>query len=109
MEEYIFLFKSSGQYIGFLYNDFIYTRDGNFLGWLDSDIKVVWGKSGSYKGKLVNIDGHYYILRNLLEMPPIPQTPKRTPVPPPLPFQQENIPPITLPPFFIDGFGYIYY
>jgi hypothetical protein len=102
--DYKFVFKSTGQYIGFVYNNNLFTRDGIFSGWIDMNTSVVWNQFGHYKGKMTKIGDAFYILKNLFEIPPIPQSPKPPLTPPPLPLQQENIFPIELQPFIVDGY-----
>lgn len=72
------IFRSSGQYLGFIYNDNLFSRDGIYLGWLEGD--NVWDSNGSYRGKLVPISGHYYILKNEFVISPIPRIPKLSPL-----------------------------
>ena len=101
MDKYIF--KSSGNYLGFITNNFIFSRDGVYLGWVDEN-KYVWDTSGRYKGGLSTIGEYEYIVRHQYTMSPVPRAPKITPPTPAIPPPVPNIPPINLQIGFEDGF-----
>jgi hypothetical protein len=101
MDEYIF--KSSGQYLGFIKNLNVYTWEGKYLGWIENNF--VWDPNGQFKGKIMKLNEHNYILKNIYELPPLPKVPKLNPlpiikIPTPLP----NIDPINLEIGLIDSF-----
>lgn len=90
----LFIFKSSGQYLGFISNNNLFSRDGLYLGWVENN--NVWGSDGQYRGQLVTINGKTYILKNIYIIPPIPKPPRAIPSIPTLPPPQANISPIIL-------------
>ncbi|KKS30771.1 MAG: hypothetical protein UV60_C0002G0068 [Parcubacteria group bacterium GW2011_GWA2_43_11] len=100
MEKYIF--KSTGQYLGFVRNDYVFSRDNLYLGWVEGDI--VWDIGGNFRGKLIQLADYWYILRNPFTINPIPKIPKPIPPSSPLPKPPVNIPAISLPIGFQDGF-----
>lgn len=94
-----YIFKTKGQYIGFIHNNFVFSYDGSYLGWIDSN--NVWNSSGSYAGVLIQVNNNsdsFYILKNKFTINPIPKIPKVNPIPvtPPSPRLSINpiIPPI---------------
>ena len=97
------IFQSNGQYLGFTREDgYILSRDGIYLGWLEGDF--AWDKDGQFRGKLYQINGNYYILRNVYSVAPVPKTPRLSPsvsaIPNPLP----NVAPVQLQIGLKDGF-----
>jgi len=97
-----YIFKSSGQYLGFTSNDNIFSRDGVYLGWLEGE--NVWDSNGTFRGKLTKVGTNYYILKNEFIITPIPRIPKISPISPVSPIPQANILPIILPIGYQDGF-----
>ena len=99
-----FIFKSSGQYLGFIRNGYLFSRDGNYLGWVEND--NVWSAiNGEFKGQLIGgANNEYYIVRNTFSISPIPKIPRISPLPVVLPLPQANITPTTLPIGVQDGF-----
>lgn len=101
-ENYIYIFKSNGFYFAFVANGNLYSRDGVYLGWTEG--KVVWDKSGRFRGIITKLNDRHYIIFNQLTMPPVMRTPKPTAmeVTPPTPVS--NIAPISLPITYSDAF-----
>ncbi len=98
-----YIFKSYGNYLGFIDNDNIFDRDGVYLGWLDDGI-LFWHSSGKFGGVLKELNGNLYLLKNQLQIPPIPKIPKTQPDRP-IPLDPPiNIMPIVLPIGNIDIF-----
>jgi hypothetical protein len=80
------LFAWSGEYVGFVRNGRMFSREGNYFGWIDEDRRV-WSSSGAYMGNYV--DGGY-VLRNRLKIAPVNRVPKVAPIPPFAPFAPFN-------------------
>jgi hypothetical protein len=78
-----FLFRWTGEYVGFFLDGWLFDRNGRYLGWLDADGRV-WKADGNYLGELVE---GCHVLRNSLRSPPVRRTPRVPPVPaaPPTP------------------------
>src|SRR5713226_8588006 len=96
------IYRSSGQYLGFMDSGKIFSWDGKFLGWVEG--AYVWDVSGQFKGEIKKINGHYYILKNMYALPPLPKVPKLNPLPvSSIPAPQSTIAPITLDIGWIDG------
>jgi len=102
----IFIFKSNGNYLGFIRNDLVYSRDGIYLGWVEQMEKdqIVWDSEGKFRGLLLKRNGYCYILTRKFEMPPVSRTPKKTPSIQTPPDPPRNIPPISLPVDLEDAF-----
>lgn len=98
-----YIFKSSGNYLGFISGNFIFSRDGVYLGWVDEN-KYVWDTNGRYRGRLSAVGEFEYILRQQYTMPPVPRAPKATPPSPAIPPPVPNIPSINLQIGIEDGF-----
>ena len=97
-----YIYKSSGQYLGFMDGGNIFSWDGKFLGWVEGG--YVWDVSGQFKGQIKQIDGHYYVLKNMYALPPLPKMPKINPLPViSIPAPQPIIAPITLDIGWTDG------
>jgi hypothetical protein len=96
-------FKSTGQYLGFVFNDYIFSRDGVYLGWLENN-GLVWGADGQFRGVLIQRDGNYYVWRNQYTASPLPKSPRATPVAPSLPPPVSNINAFALPLGYHDSF-----
>lgn len=97
-----YIFKSNGSYLGFINGANIFSRDGIYLGWTED--RYVWDASGKFRGVLNEINGYKYILLNTLQILPLPRLPKLSPLAPLLPNPPANIPAISLPVGYIDGF-----
>jgi hypothetical protein len=97
-----YLFRSNGQYLGFISSDNIYSRDGIFLGWMEGNI--AWDFQGKFRGILFPRNNFNYIIRDRLTIPPVSRTPKTAPNLSTLPQPQANISPTTLPVGFEDSF-----
>ena len=100
----IFIYKSTGQYFGFIRNTRIYSRDGLYLGFLSGNF--IWDSKGQFRGTLTPAGNHYYIFKNIFSIPPYSQTPKDAPnlLLTELPLPQPNINPIPLSVGYTDGF-----
>mgnify|MGYP001582947265 CR=1 FL=1 len=98
----IYIFKSNGNYIGFISDNNIFSRDGLYLGWVEN--KLVWDAKGSFRGQLLNFNSNNYIFKNSFSIPPIPRIPKIPPIPPVPPIPPINILPIALPIGYEDAF-----
>lgn len=94
-----YIFRSNGQYLGFIQNSYLFSRDGIYLGWIEGN--HVWDANGQYRG--FTQDGKY-ILRNLYIIPPVPRAPKALPAIPALPAPATNIVAINLPIGYVDAF-----
>jgi len=99
MKKYIL--RSNGNYIGFIDNNNIFSRDCLYLGWVEGN--YVWDKNGNFRGILTEINGNQYVILNQLQIPPIPRIPRLQPLPPTPPMPAPNILPISLPVGYIDG------
>lgn len=96
------IYKTSGIYLGFLNNDLLFSRDGDYLGWTEG--QFVWDSTGKFRGMIAEIKGNKYILKDRFSMPPLTKPPKavNTAVNPPT--APANIAPITLPVNLVDAF-----
>ena len=99
-----FIYKSTGQYLGFVQNNSLYSRDGFYLGWVEGNF--VWDVDGKFRGVIRDANNQHYILLNRfalspVQRPPRPQLPSVVPLIPPNAF----VTPITLPVGYIDGFN----
>ena len=98
-----FIFKSTGQYLGFIDNENIFSWDGQYLGWIEGG--YVWDASGQFRGEVKKIDSVSYILKNMYALPPLPKAPKLNPLPVvPIPTPQVFISAINLEIGWMDGF-----
>lgn len=98
-----FIYKSSGQYFGFLERDNVFSWDGKYLGWVDEDF--VWDNLGQFRGELKKIKGKLYILKNMYALPPLPKT-RKHPIPSvEVPTPQAQIDPISIDIGWTDGFN----
>ena len=53
------VFRWSGEYFGFIHKDFLFSRNGRCLGWVDRD-GLAWRSDGVFLGELVEAS---YIMR----------------------------------------------
>ena len=97
------IFRSNGHYLGFVKRDFLFSRDGAYLAWIDDDNNV-WDTRGKYRGRLEEINKQKYILKNKYAMSPVPIPSKPTPPAPSIPAPPPNIPSIVLSIDLEDGF-----
>jgi hypothetical protein len=99
-----FIYKSTGQYLGFVQNNSLYSRDGAYLGWVEGNF--VWDFNGKFRGVINDVGGHKYIWLNIFALLPVPRPPKLSlpPVTPAYPVET-IIPSITLPVGIVDGFN----
>lgn len=72
----IFLYKLSGEYWGFISDNYIYDINNEYFGWLDSD-NLAWYKNGKYLGVLFQ---NNYIVINYASIKPISRIPIEEPV-----------------------------
>lgn len=95
-----YIYRTNGIYLGFIANGMIFSRDGDYLGWLES--KFAWDPSGRFKGQLWDTR---YIIINRFGVQPLPKTPRPAPnEPPALPDPPPNIAPVSLPTGWADSF-----
>ena len=74
MGDVTYIHKLDGNYLGFIYDGILFSRDGVNLGWMENDL--VWDTTGKFRGVLIKVGSNNYILRNILSLPPLPRTPK---------------------------------
>ena len=92
----------NGNYFGFISNGNLFSRDSEYLGWIEDNF--VWDFTGRFRGQVIEINNHKYIIRNMFLIPPIPKIPKIPPVPPVPPAPPANIVPIIISMGFKDAF-----
>lgn len=97
-----YIYKSTGQPLGFIRNDNLYSPYGVYLGWKED--KYIWDSNGQFRGNLNKIGDQYYILKYLFDLAPIPQSPRRPPNETQLPTIPNFINPAVLPIGYKDGF-----
>lgn len=90
------IFRSSGQYIGFVSEQNLFSWSGEYLGWID-DQKFVWDKNGIFRGQLIQINNNYYIIKNKYLIPPISKNARASAPNPAIPAPLAPLPPISLP------------
>jgi hypothetical protein len=79
-----------------------FSWDGKSLAWKEGG--YVWDVSGQFKGEIKQINGHYYVLKNMYALPPLPKMPKLNPLPViSIPAPQPIVPPIVLDIGWTDG------
>lgn len=94
------IFRTNGIYIGFIKNNYIFSRDGEYLGWVEEN-NFCWDLKGRFKGQIYM---DKYIILNQFTVIPLPRMPKMPPITPALPNPPANIVPISLPVGFVDSF-----
>jgi hypothetical protein len=77
------IFKWSGEYFGFVYNENLFRADGAYLGWIEDG--QVWASDGAYLGEVVEEN---YILRRTNMIPPLPKIARLLPIRPIRPIQE---------------------
>ncbi|MFA6476532.1 MAG: 4-fold beta flower protein [Candidatus Paceibacterota bacterium] len=97
-----FIFKSNGYYLGFIQNGFLFSRDGVPLGWLEGE--YAWDINGKFRGVVTLNQDHIYILLNQFAISPLPKPSRIISTNPTLPAPQANIPAISLPIGWVDGY-----
>jgi len=90
------IYKSSGIYLGFIHNNYLFSRDGIYLGWMNGQ-NYVWDTHGNYAGQLKQYNARNYIVRHVYNLAPVSKFPQPMPVTPALPNPPPNVPPIPLP------------
>lgn len=80
------IFRFSGEYFGFLYNNSFFDATSNYLGWLD-DAGFVWHAGGIFLGKLVD---NNYILKPKASIDPAPRSIPPVPASPLPPFPEST-------------------
>lgn len=91
-----YIYRSNGSYLGFITDNYLYDVQGSGLGWVE--YPYVWDKGGQFRGNIANINGNNYIIRNSLQISPVPREPKIIPspttlsVPPQLQIMQTTFP-----------------
>lgn len=71
----IFLYKLSGKYWGFVYDNYIYDINNEYFGWIDNE-NLAWYKNGKYLGELFQ---NNYIVINYSNIKPISRMPIEAP------------------------------
>lgn len=97
-----YIFKSNGNYIGFISDSNIFSRDGVYLGWVENGL--VWDSRGNFKGQIFDFNNNHYILKNSFSISPIPRIPRVPPVSSLPPIPPANILPISIPIGYEDSF-----
>ncbi|MDD5318703.1 MAG: hypothetical protein PHF79_02695 [Candidatus Pacebacteria bacterium] len=100
-----FLYKSNGNYLGFIQNDTIFNRDGIPLGWLEG--AFVWDTQGRFRGNLIKGpvgNQVFYIWSNKLAIPPLSKPPRPISTLPSIPPPPANIQPVGMPVGWADAF-----
>jgi hypothetical protein len=97
-----YIYLANGQYLGFVADGCLFSRDGIYLGWVEGT--SVWDKNGSYRGVIFDINGHTYILRHKFIVTPIQRAIKAPPAAPAIPPPVANIPRIVPPLPYGDAF-----
>ncbi len=99
-----FIYRLNGNYLGFMRDGLLFSRDGEYLGWLEG--QYVWDSSGRFRGIIFSPKNseHKYVIRDRLSMPASTRTPKPAPSLTPIPDPPPNIPAISLPIQWIDAF-----
>ncbi|WP_024773027.1 4-fold beta flower protein [Aquimarina macrocephali] len=72
------IYKWSGNYWGFIYNNRVFNKDAKYKGWVDDENRA-WNSDGKYIGEIVSEN---YILRRNSKMQPMDKIPKIPPIPP---------------------------
>ena len=98
----VFIYRSNGNYLGFISGSNFFSRDGIYWGWIEGNL--VWNHTGRYAGEVKEINGHSYIMKNMYILPPIPKPPKKLPDIPTIPDPPRNIRAINLPIGYQDSF-----
>ena len=80
------IFKWNGEYFGFIRRGYLFSRRGEYRGWIDRNQRV-WRSNGEFLGQLVD---EKYILRRNTMVAPVPKVPKVPPVPPVPPIRSIN-------------------
>ena len=102
MDNTTFIFKTDGNYLGFIQSGFVFSRDGVYLGWVES--KTVWDAEGNFRGAISEINSNKYILRDRFALPPVSRTPKTAPENPIIPDPPRNVAPISSGVSLVDAF-----
>jgi hypothetical protein len=76
-----YIFRLSGEPLGFIHANALYDFDDRFMAWIDRD-GTVWSFEGRYLGDLVE---NAYILRNTTRLPPLDRPARVLPLLPPPP------------------------
>ena len=97
------IYRLSGQYLGFIFNQGVFTWNGTYLGWIDNQ-SFVWNKDGNFAGKLTQRNERNYILKNTFQISPVAKIPRTAPAPPTLPTPRSSAPPIQMPIGWEDAF-----
>lgn len=98
------IYRSTGQYLGFIRNGRLFSRDGAFLG--STSGNFVWDAKGQYRGTITVFNESNYIVKNMFAIPPYnqPKVEGGNLQLNELPNPHANINPIVLPVGYIDGF-----
>ncbi len=74
------IYKSSGQYIGFVNENNVFRWDGEHLGWIDNQ-SFIWDISGNFRGQLIQRDGYAYAIRSSFLINPVSKPPRSKAIP----------------------------
>ncbi len=80
------IYKWSGLYWGFIYNNRIFDKHAVYMGWIDDSLRA-WKKDGEFLGEIINEN---YILRRANGIKPINRIPKIPPINPIPPIPKIN-------------------
>lgn len=99
-----FIYKSTGEPLGFIRENNLYDIHGKYLGWREGDF--IWNSQGQFSGRMYVLNGFNYIIKFLLDLSPLPQPPKlgNNIAVSDIPSINAAITPISLPPAYNDGF-----
>lgn len=97
-----YIHLTNGNYLGFIVNGRLFSRDGVYLGWVEGE--TVWDRNGRYRGSVMEINGGNYILKHKFAITPIPRIPRTSPIKPTTPNPASNRAPIMVPLPFEDAF-----
>lgn len=100
------LYRSNGNYLGFIQDDIIFNRDGIPLGWMEGNF--AWDVMGKFRGNLIKTqlgrDDTFYVWLNKFSLLPLQRSPRVIQPVAPLRPTTDNIPPINPPVGWIDAF-----
>ena len=95
----------NGILLGYIIGNQIHSRDGEYIGYVEEN-DTCWNDRGHFRGKIKEIDGNYYIVREMFKLLPNGRGPRKSVFTPIIPTTQINILPIQQPMPFTEGFSY---
>ena len=93
----------NGKLLGFVIENQIHSRDGDYIGRVEEN-NTCWNVNGYFRGKLTEINGAYYILKEQFVLDPINRGIANQKITVRIPKIQININSITSPERKVDGF-----